>query len=210
MQKSKNSYKNIIFDLGNVLLKWQPVENINDMFRKEEKQKLNLLKEEILSLLITKDWVEFDRGTISQEKLVQKLPSNFHKKEINYFLNSLPNYLIPIEESIFVLKKIKEKKYKTYVLSNFAKELFNPIFSRNDFFKFFDGMIISHQVHTVKPEPEIYQLLLQKYNLTPTTCLFIDDLQKNIDVAKSFGIDGIVCTNQESLLKGLKKRKILE
>jgi len=210
MHKSKKSYKNIIFDLGNVLLRWEPIEFITDFFRNEEKQKLDLLKNEILSISATNDWVEFDRGTISQKQLVQKLPSNFHKQEINYFLNNLPNYLTPIEERIIILKKIKEQGYKTYILSNFAKELFNPIFLRNDFFNFFDGMIISHQVHTVKPEPEIYRLLLQKYNLTPTTCLFIDDLQKNIDGAKFFGIDGIVCTNHEYLLKGLKKRKILE
>ena len=104
---------------------------------------------------------------------------------------------------------VKKAKYNTYVLSNFQEETFEQAKSQYCFLKGFDGAVFSYQVKAMKPEPKIYQTLLNNYSLMPHDCLFIDDMQINIDGANNIGIDGIVCKNHDYLFKKLKEFHVI-
>jgi MEMO1 family protein len=197
-------YKNIIFDLGAVLVNWQPEKIISSIFKDNSKFAVENFYENK-----SKIWSDFNKGIITPNDL-----ANFLGKEYSeLLLKKLPNYLFILEEGIEIFNLIKEKGYKTYILSNFPKELFESAKNINNyednFLSKFDGKIISYKVNSIKPEPEIYQALLDKYNLIPEECFFIDDKEENILGGKNLGINGVVCKNHEQLKNDLIKLKII-
>ena len=198
-------YKNIIFDLGAVLVNWQPKEILSSIFQNETDetawQKINEDN--------SQTWADFNRGLIT----TQDISKLFGKEYAEILFKELPKYLFILEDGIEILNKVKEKGYKTYILSNFPKEVFESANIVNNYEQYFinkfDGAIISYNIGKIKPEPEIYQALLDKYNLNPKECLFIDDKKINIDGAKHLGIDGIVCNNHDQLNSDLIKKGII-
>lgn len=198
-------YKNIIFDLGAVLVNWQPKEILSSIFQNETDetawQKINEDN--------SQTWADFNKGLITE----QDISKFFGKKYTEILFQELPKYLFILEDGIEILNKVKEKGYRTYILSNFPKELFESANIVNNyeqnFINKFDGAIISYNIGTIKPEPEIYQALLNKYNLNPKECLFIDDKKINIDGAQHLGIDGIVCNDHDQLKRDLIKKGII-
>lgn len=197
-------YKNIIFDLGAVLVNWQPKEILEDIFKEDNKIALENFNEHK-----SKTWADFNKGLLTPNDLANFIGEEYTKT----LLEKLPNYLFPLQEGIEILNVIKEKGYKTYILSNFPKELFESAKIVNNyeniFLDKFDGKIISYKVKSIKPEPYIYQALLDKYNLTAEECLFIDDKEENIIGGQNLGIDGIICKNHEQLKKDLIKLSII-
>lgn len=197
-------YKNIIFDLGAVLINWQPEKIISSIFKNNSQFAAKNFYENK-----SKVWSNFNRGTIKSNDLA----NFFGKKYSEILLKELPKYLFVLNEGIEIFDLVKEKGYKTYILSNYPKELFESakIINNyeNKFLNKFNGKIISYKVNSIKPEPEIYQALLDKYNLLPQECLFIDDKEENILGGKNLGIDGIVCRNHKQLKKDLIKLGII-
>ena len=164
--------KNIIFDLGNVLIRFRP-----DLFlSKYTKDKTRITR--FMSNIIKSDlWLELDRGIFSLKHAQEKFLSIYPEETdlIILFFNSWKEILSPILENVKVVEELKLKGYKLYVLSNFFKEAFKYVRKRYDFFSLFDGIVISSKISLVKPELEIYQYLLHKYNLNPEESVFIDD-----------------------------------
>lgn len=193
---------NIVFDLGNVLFKFDPKEILEDLFEDE-----SVKKRIIKGVFQTKIWSELDRGTISYEEAcriwLEKNPEL--QKELKLLLENWHKYLIPIEENISLLYELKSKGKKLYVLSNFHEHAFNYITSLHSFFELFDGMIISYQVNLLKPEKEIFKLLLDEYNLVPEQTVFIDDVLQNVQVAEQVGIKGILYKDPSQLREQLEK-----
>jgi epoxide hydrolase-like predicted phosphatase len=200
-----NKYKNIIFDLGGVLVNWKPKEIIPDIFKNQECMPAELWE----SLIGSKIFKDLERGLLTRKQALKILPKKYDKKQFEHVLKNVHNYLFPLPEGLHIFNKVKEKKYNTYVLSNFQEEIFNKAKYQYDFLDKFDGVILSYKVKAMKPEPQIYQTLLDKYKLTPTESIFIDDLEENILGAKKFGIDGIVCKNHDHVVDELKKRNVL-
>lgn len=103
----------------------------------------------------------------------------------------------PIDEGIKFVKECKRRGYLVYVLSNWDHESFDILIKEyQDFFKLFDGIIISGDVHAIKPAPEIYEHFTSK--LLPHTCVFIDDRIENIEAAQKHGIHGINCSQTKT------------
>ncbi|HBT51794.1 MAG TPA: HAD family phosphatase [Petrotoga sp.] len=197
--------RNIVFDLGNVLFKFDPEGILDDLFKDPlVKRKL---KEAVFTTSI---WKELDRGTLSFEE-AKKI---FHEKnpdlkeEINILLKEWKNYLHPITENVEILPKLKENN-KLFILSNFHEDAFNYIRGKYSFFDIFDGMVISYKEKLLKPEKEIYQLLLNRYNLKPEETIFVDDIVENIQAAEELGIKSILYKGPEALRELLKREGAL-
>jgi putative hydrolase of the HAD superfamily len=197
--------RNIIFDLGNVLLEFNPMDylkqNISD----------NLLIDELYeNIFRSKEWVKLDKGEISDEEAVEIICSRIpHRKvHVEHYMKNWHNILKPMEDTVSILESVKKMGCKAYVLSNFHKNAFRKVYDMYDFFKFFDGGVVSADVKLIKPGEQIYKVLLDKYNIVPEESLFIDDMQENIDAAKKLGINTIRFTSGKDLKYKLKEYDI--
>ncbi|MFK4784779.1 HAD family hydrolase [Fusobacterium sp. MFO224] len=197
--------KNIIFDLGNVLIEFNPYkfvdENVDDKY-----------KEEFLKVVfLGKQWKEMDRGTLEYSDAMkyfkEKLP-NCEKTIDKLFGEYFIECLKPIEENIDILKELK-KNYKLYIISNFHYPAFDNIYGKWEFLKLFQGKIISGHVKMLKPEEKIYNMLFEKYNLDPRECLFIDDSLENVEASKKLGMQAIHLEKPEMLYNELLKKNVI-
>ena len=206
---TNSKYKNIIFDLGGVLVNWQPQKLVEEIFN-AQKEKFNLKsKEDLLPIVQSTIFNEMDRGTVSRKDVIKHFQKNYDQNLLKEMFNYIPKHIYILENGIKILNKVKEQKYKTYILSNFGKELFEEVSPNYDFLNKFDGAVISYKVKTIKPEPEIYKILLNTYSLQPTQSIFIDDKEENIIAGKTCGIDGIICKNHNYVEKELKNLGII-
>ena len=181
--------KNIIFDLGNVIINYDQDKIINN-FTIDEDEKI-FIKEKIFK---SPEWKLLDLGQITNNAAIEEIQKRNdikYNKLINIFLHEW--YKIqPINEDIVeIAKKLKERNYNIYVLSNMAKETYE-YFKNIDFFKVCNGIVISSHENVKKPDERIFNKLLTRYKLNPKECLFIDDddTNKSYDTANKIGILG--------------------
>lgn len=193
--------RNIIFDLGNVLLDFVPDSYLEKLgYKGDIKDKL---KAEIFE---TEEWLMLDRGTITQEEAVQKWQQRNPdlKDEIADVMAEWETILTLKEGTAEILESLAEKDYNLYILSNFHHKAFKYVSSKYDFFNYFDGRVISADIGLIKPEAEIYEHLLNKFNLKAEATIFIDDSKANIKAALQKGIRVIHFKNAERLEEELK------
>ena len=180
--------KNVVFDLGNVLLNFNSDKIIADHVQDDE-----LHQQISANIFESEEWILLDRGTITAKeatkRFIERMPQN--EKLIKEIMENWKQYLTPINENVEVLNNLAQKPINLYVLSNFHKEAFEEVYKKYDFFNHFDGLIISYREKTVKPEKEIYEKLITRFNLKPETTLFIDDSQRNIEAAQKMGFKTI-------------------
>lgn len=213
MQKS-SQYKNIIFDLGGVLIDWRPKDFLKAIFvdRPEVLKKLSSGLTSDVKHEFEKIGQHANRGTMTVDQfghvIAHALDIDVH--HATHYVENIPNFLLPLQSGLDILHKVKLAGYKTYILSNFPREWFDPIEQQYDFFKLFDGGVISYRVGQIKPEPEIYHTLLNRYELVSHECLFIDDLPQNIDAGIACGIHGIVCSDHAHVHAELVRLGVIE
>ena len=156
-------------------------------------------------------WLELDRGTITINEAREYFLSHFPEKKeliLLYFEHWVED-LIPIQENIEILKELHRIGYETYILSNYMQEPYDIVKTKHDFFSLVDGKILSFEEHVVKPEKEIYQILLSRFNLVPEESVFIDDHQYVLDVAAQFGINIILFHPKTDLKEKLRKFNVI-
>ncbi|HEX8462602.1 MAG TPA: HAD family phosphatase [Segetibacter sp.] len=199
--------KAIIFDLGGVLIDWNPEYLYKKIFNDEHEMK-NFLQE-----VCTPDWnEEQDAGRTvfaGTQALIKAYPA--HEENIKAFYDRWPEMLGgPIEGAVEIFKRLKESdKYKLYALTNWSNETFPIAQERYSFLNWFDGIVVSGTEKIRKPATAFYKLLLDRYTVQPSEALFIDDNKRNIDAASKLGIDSIHYKNAAELEKELEKRNIL-
>ena len=197
--------KNIIFDIGNVLLEFKPFDYLLKLY--DEKTMGDLM-----TIIFSSDeWIELDLWTMTIEQVKQVFCKRnpHYVNEINYVLDHWSDMLTPIHRNTQLISKLKEKGYYLYLLSNFHESAFEEVYEKYDFFREFDGKIISAYEHVIKPDEKIYHLLLNKYNLKADECLFIDDMAGNIYAANELGIHTIYLGYNVNLEDELKAIGIL-
>ena len=146
---------------------------------------------------------EVDCGKISHGEFLQKL-SNELGRDSNQVWQEVKKEIVLNQELITFVKKLKVK-YKIGLLSNFTFPWLNEILTENNLWELFDENVISSQHRMIKPDPEIFQKMLEKLNIKPEEAIFIDDRQMHVDGAKRVGINAILFKNNEQLIKDLQK-----
>ena len=195
------SIKNIVFDLGRVLIKFEPKEYIEQNVPEEKREDF------YNGIFGSTEWLMLDRGTLSYEdakKIFKERVPGADKQIDRLFDVDLFEILQPIEENVKLLSKLKEK-YNLYILSNFHQPAFEHIFKKYDFFRLFDGHTVSCYYYLLKPEKEIYDILIDKFNLIPEETVFIDDTKVNIDACEKEGIRGIHLPDYTELKQKLEE-----
>lgn len=187
--------KNIIFDLGNVLIRFQPADYLKETGLNEKEAEF--INREIYQ---SREWIELDRGIISRKEALKSVYArNPLKKQLLEQHSDFMKVLTPIECNTHLPEELKAAGYKIFYLTNYHKDLFSRTVRRYDFFHFFDGGVVSAHVKHIKPEPEIYNILLEKYDLLPEESLFIDDSENNTKAAEKIGLNVIHLTDPKTL-----------
>lgn len=190
--------KNIVFDMGNVLMDYNPKIPL-DIFFETSEDKALILKE----LFNGPEWVRGDLGDIKNEEryygVSERVPERLHDR-LKQCVDGWTVCMTPIKESKDFAQYVKNKGYKIYVLSN-ACNAFYDYFPRFNKLDYFDGIVVSSDIHMIKPDLKIYEYFLNKYNLSADECLFIDDRKENIDGALRMGMKGHIFKNDFDKIK---------
>jgi len=193
----------IIFDLGGVLVDWNPeYVYLNEL--NGDRKKMQWFFDNIC----TSSWNEEQDGGYPMADATEERINLFpkYKKLIKMFYGRWEEMLKgEIGETVEILHKLKRKKFKLIALTNWSAETFPVAVKKFKFLKLFDGIVVSGKVKMLKPFPEIYNYTLKKYGLIANKSIFIDDRISNVDGAIKCGINGIQFVSPKNLIIALKK-----
>ena len=197
--------KNIIFDFGGVLVDWNQVYLYKNVF--DTAEEMNFFLENICNA----EWnLQQDAGrflSIATAEKQAEFPE--YKTEIAMYYDRWTEMLGgTLDENVKLVKPLKEK-YNVYGLTNWSAETIPLAMERYDFFNDLDGIVVSGGEKIVKPDFRLYQILIERFNITPEQSLFIDDNAKNIEAAQALGFQTIHFTNDVNLEEKLKQMKAL-
>ena len=190
----------LIFDIGNVLAKYDWKKLLKELGY-DEKTGTAVAK----AVFLSKEWAEADRGILSEEELLQTFISNApdYEKEIRETFDAVGKTISTYSYTKDWLSYLKKRGYKIYILSNFAKPVYDRCTKELDFLKLVDGGYMSWQIHCIKPEPEIYQKLITDFEIVPQKAVFIDDLMDNIAEARALGFHAVHFTSKKNAVRQL-------
>ena len=182
--------KNIVFDMGQVMIRWQPEYYLGQgNFFEEDKAKL--LKEVFRSV----EWVQLDRGSITLEAAAaamrSRLPEHLHSAVWDYAIDWYRWPMVPMPGMAELVRELKEKDYGIYLLSNCSIPLRQNV-HRIPGIEAFDGVFVSSEHRLLKPQHEIFEKFFETFRLEPSECFFIDDAVTNIEGALECGMTGFV------------------
>lgn len=199
--------KNIVFDMGNVLLRFDREEFLDAAGVAREDREILLRR-----VFLSTDWVKLDWGTHDEEEAVERmclgLPSRLHPA-VRQLVERWDEPIRPMEGMEELVRELKDKGYTLYLLSNASRRqhAYWPRVPGQDCFA---GTVISADLGVIKPDAAIYEALYKKFSLKPEECLFIDDSPYNIEGGIRTGMDGIVFYGDVPALRAeLKARSIL-
>ena len=194
--------KNVIFDVGKVLVEWEPLVAMKKLGFDDA-----TAKAVAAATTDSPEWDESDRSVGTDEEILAMLIGNApeYEKEIRTFWENISLPIYQYDYARAWIRELKNKGYGVYILSNYGRWTYQNTTEALSFLEDVDGAVFSYQVHQMKPEPEIYQTLLAKYGLKAEECVFLDDRQVNIDGAKAQGMEGIVFTSYEEAVERLKE-----
>ncbi len=166
-------YKNIIFDLGGVVVDFNPREFLVDHFMNEK------LEDALYAITFgSEEWLEIDAGLLSREegeRIMRQKGAELHRAfEVDVILDDWYDMLRTQNEVLQLIKRLKQRGYSIYYLSNISHDVLAMLRQRK-FWKLFDGGVASCEVGVTKPDPRIYQALLKRYGLSATESVFVDD-----------------------------------
>jgi putative hydrolase of the HAD superfamily len=176
---------NLVFDLGGVVVRWDPEAIIAGVFKDED------VKARVRDGVFGHaDWLELDRGTLGRDEAIARAAkrSGVDAGEIKRLLHAVPPSLVVFPETVDLLYRLKRKGHPLYCLSNMHFASIEYLEKTHTFWDVFEGKVISCRLQLCKPEAGIYEHLLRTYALDPGETLFIDDVQKNLDAAAQLGI----------------------
>ncbi len=194
--------KNVVFDLGNVLISFRPSEYLSkNNCQSEEK---NIILSDIFG---SPEWFLLDDGKITTTEAIDDIArkSSLKREEIARIFNERTRIFYSLEKNAGILPELKKQGFKLYYISNFPSDIFDEVKKGYGFFSHFDGGIISAHVKCSKPDKKIFSIFLEMYRLVPEECLYIDDTEINVRVAESFGMKGFVTFGSPDISEEVQK-----
>ena len=192
----------VIFDIGNVLAHFGWKDYL--ISRNYDEETLRKISN---ATVLSDFWLEWDRGAKESTELIElscsREPSL--EKEIRDFFDNFHSRIVEYDYAADLVKQLRSNDYKVYILSNYSKTGYEKQKDNFEFMKHIDGGIVSYKIKHVKPEPAIYQALIEKYQFDPSEAVFLDDLQVNVDAAKNLGFHAIRFENYDQALAELRR-----
>jgi 2-haloacid dehalogenase len=196
----------VVFDLGNVLVEWNPRHLYRKLFTDEAAM------ERFLAEVITRDWIiAWDMGRPLADGIAELSARHPHHGEAIAAFHSRWNEMVPgpIDGTVEILAELRSQGTPLYALTNWSAETFPIARPRFPFFDWFDGIVVSGEVKMVKPDPAIYRHLLATHRLRAADCVFIDDSPANVAGAEAAGIRGLHFTSPAQLRRDLARLGLL-
>ena len=184
--------KNIIFDVGKVLVEYDPDGMMKKLgFDEETLQTVNQ------AVFQNELWNESDRGVLSPEELLEAFIANnpAYEKEIRQVIDAVGDTISLMPYTVEWVKGLKERGYHLYILSNYAEYTYEKTSHKMEFLPYMDGVVFSYRCKLIKPEKEIYEYICKTYELKPEESVFLDDRKDNVEAARNMGMHGIVFEN---------------
>lgn len=201
MAQGMAKIRTVVFDIGGVLIDWNPRHLFRKVFESGEEM------EWFLANVCTYEWnVQQDGGklfSVATAELQEKFPGYRDKIALYYgrweeMLNG------EISGTVEIFRRLKSAGMPLYALSNWSHEAFPVAYNRYDFMKLFDGLVVSGYEKLLKPDHAIYRVLMKRYNVNPAESVYIDDNKPNADAAAELGFNAIHFTSPEQLRIELK------
>lgn len=182
----------VVFDVGNVLIRWDP----RNLYRKMIPESFadEAAMERFLAEVCTPDWnLEQDRGRSWAEAVAERTARHPDHAELIRAFDERWMEMVPgaIESSVAVLRDLKAAGAPVYAITNFSAEKWDETIARFDFFALFDGIIVSAHERLVKPDAAIYRLCFERFGITPSRAVFIDDSAVNVAGSEATGMRAI-------------------
>jgi len=194
---------NIVFDIGNVICEWNPRKLVESVFQNEKERRCAFT-----SIIGHNDWLMLDKGTLGLDEAIPRAVQRCQIAEdkVRTLFEETPKSLVPFPETVDLLEELHSKGFNLYVLSNMHYHAFEYLSSTYKFWQLFTGIVISSHIQSIKPEPEIFDHLLQEHNLVPQNTLFLDDMPVNIAAAEQKGIVAVLVCQISQMRADLIKR----
>lgn len=184
--------KNIVLDMGNVLLDYNPDVSLDRFCPDEEAKKI--IRRELFG---GPEWAMGDRGEIADSERYERVAPRVPEKYREALKNCAMYWdicMMPVDGAMDFCEYVRSKGYKLYVLSN-ASDKFYEYFPNFAPIKYFDGVVVSADEGVTKPDRRIYEIFLERFALKPEECLFIDDREDNVEGARAAGMQAVVFRN---------------
>ena len=197
--------KNLVLDVGNVLMTYRWKDMLLDFGLSEE----NALR--IGSYCFGSPlWNEMDRGLCLEKEVMEILMKRNpgDAEALHYFFTHAEEMVVPRPAVWEAVNQLKDQGMEVYLLSNYSERFFYKQLTQTTVLPIVDGMVVSFQVHYLKPEKEIYQILLDRYHLKRNESIFFDDRAENVEMSNLLGMDAIQVLSEEQLLQDLKTIEI--
>ena len=177
--------KSVIFDLGFVFIEWNP-DRIFNIFNADTETRAYMKKH----MFQHPDWLELDRGTMEEKELLARLGVRTGRDagELSKLFQAVRESLHVKPETVALLERLYARAVPLYCLSNISADIFEYLRERHSFWHVFKGIVISGAIKMIKPEPEIFHLLLGLFGLKASETAFVDDNAPNVEAAKALGI----------------------
>lgn len=198
-------FKNIVFDVGDVLVDFRYRAYMADLGFSDEV--IDLFSD---NMVMTEYWHRLDLNEVNEEDALihfsKEMPQ--YQREVELFWKKIEAIVSEFPYAGSLVRGLKEKGYAVYLLSNYPKRLSDVHFSKFTFRDVLDGKVVSGHEGVSKPDPAIYHRLEEKYGIRLDESIFIDDRGNNVEAARKLGMDGILFTGYEDLIAELKQRDI--
>jgi putative hydrolase of the HAD superfamily len=197
--------RNVIFDLGGVLLEWQPTKILArccpDLVAQETMRN---------ALFRHDDWLAFNRGDINEANLITNVcrRTELPTPEVVRVLDTVRDSLVEMPETVALLQELRDRGVPLYCLSDMPVSVFTHVRQRYTFWDAFRGIVVSGEVRMMKPGRDVFGYVLRQYNLNATETVFVDDHPPNIAGAEAVGIEAVLFHNAEQCRQDLMARLV--
>lgn len=191
--------RNIILDLGNVLISFNPSEYLEKNYPREVR---DIILKDVFG---SSEWLLLDDGKLTLAEAIDRIAqrSSLKREEIALIFNKRTDIMFPLDTNVRLLPELKKRGYRLYYLSNFPSDIFDEVKNDYPFFRHFTGGIISAEVKFSKPDIRIFKILFEKYGINPEESLYVDDIESNVKAAEFLGMKGFVTSGSDDISEKL-------